>query len=104
MAGEDPAHLTGPSREPDRALRGLAWSFLLNGGQVVLIGVAGTMLLNLMRVALVAAIAATVGVGPAIFFHDYGGTVLFVGFLFAFWAFAQRWILIVAAPDAEVST
>jgi exosortase/archaeosortase family protein len=61
--------------------------------QVVLIGVAGTMLLNLTRVATVAWIAATVGVGPATLFHDYGGTILFVGFLFAFWACAQRWIL-----------
>jgi len=61
--------------------------------QVVCIGVAATMLLNLMRVAAVAAIAATVGVGPAVLFHDYGGTILFVGFLFAFWMFAQRWIL-----------
>ncbi len=61
--------------------------------QVICIGVAGTMLLNLVRVSAVAAIAATVGVTPAILFHDYGGTVLFVGFLFAFWAFAQRWIL-----------
>jgi exosortase/archaeosortase family protein len=67
--------------------------------QVVLIGVAATMLLNLLRVALVAWIAATIGVAPAILFHDYGGTILFVGFLFAFWAFAQRWILI--APPLE---
>ena len=70
--------------------------------QVVLIGVAGTMLLNLVRVALVALIAATVGVAPAIFFHDYGGTVLFVGFLFAFWAFAQRWILVPTPSEVEV--
>jgi exosortase/archaeosortase family protein len=61
--------------------------------QVVCIGVAGTMLLNLLRVAAVAAIAATIGVGPAVLFHDYGGTILFVGYLFAFWAFAQRWVL-----------
>jgi exosortase/archaeosortase family protein len=61
--------------------------------QVVCIGVAGTMLLNLIRVAAVAAIAATAGVTPAVLFHDYGGTILFVGFLFAFWAMAQRWIL-----------
>jgi exosortase/archaeosortase family protein len=61
--------------------------------QVVCIGVAGMMLLNLIRVAAVAAIAATVGVTPAVLFHDYGGTILFVGFLFAFWAFAQRWLL-----------
>lgn len=61
--------------------------------QVVLIGVAGTMLLNLLRVATVAWIAATIGVGPATLFHDYGGTIVFVGFLFAFWTCAQRWIL-----------
>lgn len=61
--------------------------------QVVFIGVAGTMLLNLLRVAAVAALAATWGQTPAILFHDYGGTVLVVGWLFAFWAFAQRWIL-----------
>jgi len=61
--------------------------------QILCIGLAGTMLLNLLRVAAVAVIAAIIGVGPAILFHDYGGTILFVGFLFAFWAFAQRWIL-----------
>ncbi|MGA7910473.1 MAG: hypothetical protein WB682_13090 [Candidatus Dormiibacterota bacterium] len=61
--------------------------------QVVSIGVAGTMLLNLLRVAAVAAIAATIGVTPAILFHDYGGTLLVIGFLFAFWLFVQRWIL-----------
>jgi exosortase/archaeosortase family protein len=68
--------------------------------QVVLIGIAGTMLLNLMRVAAVAAIAATIGVGPAVFFHDYGGTLLVIGFLFAFWMFVQRWIL-VEIPSGE---
>ena len=61
--------------------------------QTVIIGVAGTMLLNLLRVAAVAALAATWGSTPAILFHDYGGTVLVVGWLFGFWIFAQRWIL-----------
>ena len=66
---------------------------------MVLIGVAGTMLLNLMRVAAVAAIAATLGQTPAIIFHDYGGTILVVVWLFAFWIFVQRFILV--APLAE---
>lgn len=66
--------------------------------QVIVIGVAGTLLLNLLRVAAVAAIAATVGVTPAILFHDYGGTLLVIGFLFAFWVFVQRWILGEAPP------
>ncbi len=69
--------------------------------QVVLLGLAGTILLNLLRVAAVAAIAATIGVTPAILFHDYGGTLLVIGFLFAFWAFAQRWIL-EAAPSTDI--
>jgi exosortase/archaeosortase family protein len=67
--------------------------------QVVLIGIAGTMLLNLMRVAAVAAIAATAGQTPAILFHDYGGTILVVIWLFAFWIFVQRFIF--AAPPSE---
>jgi exosortase/archaeosortase family protein len=67
--------------------------------QVVLIGIAGTMLLNLMRVAAVAAIAATIGQTPAVIFHDYGGTILVVVWLFAFWIFVQRFILV--APLAE---
>ena len=86
-------------------LLGISLASGLRGGhslesrfQVVCVGVAGTMLLNLVRVATVAFIAATVGVAPAVFFHDYGGTIIFVGFLFAFWALAQRWIL--AAPAA----
>jgi len=61
--------------------------------QIIVIGVAGTMLLNLLRVAAVAGIAATVGVTPAVLFHDYGGTLLIIGFLFGFWIFVQRWIL-----------
>jgi exosortase/archaeosortase family protein len=92
----------------------LGVSFLsgLRGGQplearvqIVVIGVAGTMLLNLMRVAAVAALAATWGQTPAVLFHDYGGTILIVAWLFAFWIFVQRWILI-AGPshDAEPFT
>jgi len=67
--------------------------------QVVLIGIAGTMLLNLMRVAAVAAIAATIGQTPAMLFHDYGGTLLVIGWLFGFWIFAQRWILVAPPSD-----
>jgi exosortase/archaeosortase family protein len=61
--------------------------------QVIVIGVAGTMLLNLLRVAAVAGIAATIGATPAVLFHDYGGTLIVIAFLFVFWIFVQRWIL-----------
>jgi exosortase/archaeosortase family protein len=66
--------------------------------QVICIGIASTMLLNLLRVAAVAAIAATIGVTPAILFHDYGGTLLVIVFLFTFWLFVQRWILEPGTP------
>ena len=69
--------------------------------QVLLIGIAGTALLNLMRVAAVAAIAATVGQTPALLFHDYGGTILVVVWLFVFWIFVQRFILVAPAEDVE---
>ena len=69
--------------------------------QVLLIGIAGTALLNLMRVAAVAAIAATVGQTPALLFHDYGGTILVVVWLFGFWIFVQRFILVAPAEDVE---
>jgi exosortase/archaeosortase family protein len=73
--------------------------------QVVIIGIAGTMLLNLLRVAAVAALAVTWGQTPAILFHDYGGTVLVVGWLFAFWLFVQRWILPAdPSDDLEMAT
>jgi exosortase/archaeosortase family protein len=67
--------------------------------QVVVIGIAGTMLLNLLRVAAVAGIAATIGVTPAVLFHDYGGTLLVIAFLFGFWTFVHRWILGPAPSD-----
>jgi len=67
--------------------------------QVIVIGVAGTMLLNLMRVAAVAALEAAWGHLPALIFHDYGGTILVIGWLFAFWIVVQRWILVAPASD-----
>jgi exosortase/archaeosortase family protein len=73
--------------------------------QVIVIGVGGTMLLNLMRVAAVAALEATWGHLPALIFHDYGGTVLVIGWLFAFWFAVQRWILDApASDDIEIVT
>jgi len=67
--------------------------------QVIVIGVCGTMLLNLARVAMVAALEATWGHLPALIFHDYGGTILVIGWLFVFWTVVQRWILV--APASE---
>jgi exosortase/archaeosortase family protein len=73
--------------------------------QVVVIGVCGTMLLNLARVAMVAALEATWGHLPALIFHDYGGTILVIAWLFVFWIAVQRWILVTPASlDVDVVT
>jgi exosortase/archaeosortase family protein len=61
--------------------------------QVLLIGVLGTVLVNLLRMTLVSLVAAEFGFWPAVLVHDYGGTLIIVVWLFAFWAFAHRWIL-----------
>jgi exosortase/archaeosortase family protein len=71
-------------------LRGLSAEARL---QVFTIGLLGTVLVNLLRVALVCVLAATAGRTPALLFHDYGGTLMTVGWLFAFWFAAQRWLL-----------
>ncbi|TME07564.1 MAG: exosortase/archaeosortase family protein [Chloroflexi bacterium] len=61
--------------------------------QVVLLGVLGTVLVNVVRMSAVALVAAWGGFVPAVIFHDYGGTALIVLWLFAFWFAANRWIL-----------
>jgi exosortase/archaeosortase family protein len=65
--------------------------------QVFVIGLLGTVLVNVVRISLVCLLAALAGRVPAIVFHDYGGTLLILAWLFGFWAFAQRWLL----PEAE---
>src|SRR2546422_8552637 len=68
--------------------------------QVLCIGLAGTMLLNLLRVAAVAVIAATLGVGPAVLFHHYRGAIPFAGPLFPLLAFFPP--LVLSSPPAPV--
>ena len=74
--------------------------------QVLLIGVMGTVFVNLGRMTLVSVVAADFGFWPAVLVHDYGGTLIIVAWLFAFWASAHRWILGSAADRfaAEVAT
>lgn len=75
---------------------GFGWEARL---QVVLTGILGTILVNLLRVAAVGALAASVGRDPAVLFHDYGGTLLVIAWLFAFWALAHRWLLVAGEDE-----
>jgi exosortase/archaeosortase family protein len=87
-------------------LLGLSCLIGLRGGysreakvQVLLIGVLGTVLVNLVRMTIVSLVAAEFGFWPAVLVHDYGGTLIIVAWLFAFWAFVHRWILGVQQAD-----
>ena len=67
--------------------------------QVLLIGVLGTVLVNLLRMTIVCLVAAAYGFWPAVLVHDYGGTLIIVVWLFGFWTFVHRWILEVQPSD-----
>ena len=57
------------------------------------IGFLGTFLVNLVRIALVALIAYYFGQNVAIVFHDYGSTLIVLGWLFLFWWFVYSYVL-----------
>lgn len=61
--------------------------------EVIVFGVAGTILVNIVRITVVCMLAALAGYLPAVLFHDYGGTLLLVVWLFIFWLIAYRWLV-----------
>jgi len=61
--------------------------------EIIALGVVGTVLVNIARITLVCLLAALAGYLPAVLFHDYGGTLLLVAWLFTFWVIAYRWIV-----------
>jgi exosortase/archaeosortase family protein len=65
--------------------------------EVIAFGVAGTILINVARITVVCLLAALAGYVPAVMFHDYGGTLLLVAWLFSFWVIAYRWLV----PDVS---
>lgn len=70
------------------------WSRL----EIISVGIMGTVLVNLVRIAVVCLLAATGGYLPAILFHDYGGTLLIVSWLFSFWFVAFTWLAPSVSP------
>jgi exosortase/archaeosortase family protein len=61
--------------------------------QVILAGLLGTILVNLLRISAVGVLVVEVGRVPAQVFHDYGGTLLVMAWLFGFWALANGWLV-----------
>lgn len=62
-------------------------------GKALVIGLLGTFLVNLGRIAVVAVVAYYFGQNIAIIFHDYGSTLVVIVWLFAFWYFSYSFVL-----------
>lgn len=65
----------------------------ISKAEAMVVGFLGTFLLNLLRIASVAAVAFFFGQVPAVIYHDYGGTVIILLWLFAYWWFSHGWLL-----------
>jgi len=59
----------------------------------IVLGFLGIFLVNLLRIASVAVVAYYFGTSPALIYHDYGGTIIILLFLFGFWWFSHGWLL-----------
>lgn len=61
--------------------------------KALIIGLLGTFLVNLFRIAVVALVAYWFGQNVAIIFHDYGSTLAVIAWLFGFWWFSYSFVL-----------
>jgi hypothetical protein len=70
----------------------------------MIVGFLGTFLVNLFRMASVAIIAYFFGQLPAVIYHDYGSTIIILGWLFAYWWFCHGWLLepLEVMPDETI--
>jgi exosortase/archaeosortase family protein len=68
--------------------------------ETITLGLLGTFLVNLLRIASVCLIAFYLGQFSAIIFHDYGGTIIILLWLFAFWYFTYNYVLESAPVEA----
>ncbi len=72
--------------------------------EAMLLGFLGTFMINILRIAVVAILAFYFGSSLALIVHDYGGTILVLVWLLAFWWFSHGWLLepLDELPDSEV--
>ena len=70
-------------------------------GKALIIGLLGTFLVNLFRIALVVVIAYYFGQNIAIIFHDYGSTLAVIAWLFFFWWFTYSFVLEERSSDLD---
>ncbi len=74
---------------------------LVSKVEVILLGLFGIALLNVVRIAVVGIVALDFGQLPAVIVHDYGSVIATVIFLMVFWAVAYDRILRPAGETAS---
>ena len=62
--------------------------------EAIIIGVLGTFIVNLLRMAITGVLAARGSQLVAIIFHDYFAALVFIIWLFVYWWFAYRFVLV----------
>lgn len=77
---------------------------LISKGETLAIGILGTYLINMFRLALVVAVYFWVGRPLGIVFHDYFSNLLTLGWLFFFWWFGYSFVLEPKKPDVQTTS
>lgn len=70
--------------------------------ETVLLGAAGTFLVNLLRIIVVVGVSYWWGELPARIVHDFGGTILTVGWFGVFWWFSYKFILVMVPSSVAI--
>jgi len=61
--------------------------------ETIIIGLLGTFIVNIIRIAGIALFIYYWGKGPAVFFHNYGGTILTISWIVFFWWLVFSFVL-----------
>lgn len=62
--------------------------------KAILLGIGGTYLINIFRISAVGVLAFYFNQKTALVFHDLGSTIITIIWLFSFWVFSYKYILI----------
>lgn len=61
--------------------------------ETIFIGLLGTFVMNVVRISIIALLFYYWAAGPAVFFHNYGGTALTIVWIIFFWWFSFSFVL-----------
>lgn len=61
--------------------------------ETIIIGLLGTFIMNIARISIIALLVYYWGSQPAVYFHNYGGTIMTIAWLLLFWWFTFSFVL-----------